>query len=474
MKNTSSFLAPSTETICAPATPDGKGGVGIVRVSGSKAKLIAQAITGSVPKDRTLEYSSFYDSEGLLIDRGLAVIFERPNSYTGEDILELHGHGGHYVQQNILATVLKHGARLANPGEFSERAFLNNKIDLIQAEAIADIISASSNRGAMLAAKTLNGEFSQHINMLLRELIALRVEVEASIDFSDENIDFITEKNVVKRLLAVSQQVEELVITGRQGAVLKNGLNVVIAGPPNAGKSSLLNVLSKEDTAIVTPIAGTTRDLLNERLIIDDIPINITDTAGLRATNDPIEQAGIKRAKTAILQADHIILVLDANDIKQNSRFCFKNLLPAEIANRPKLLEKTLIVMNKIDLSDTPEPKVSNVKLTFPEGFFDLTCIYLSAKESIGIENLKKEIKNRSGITDVTENIFVARERQLIALKDGLKLIKKAFDQLSNDRTLELIAEDLRLAQQCLSLITGDFSSNDLLGEIFSSFCIGK
>ena len=474
MKDTSSLVTPFTETICAPATPDGQGGVGIVRVSGPKAKIIAQAITGSVPKNRTLEYSSFYDDAGLLIDRGLAVIFESPNSYTGEDILELHGHGGQYVQQNILATVLKRGARLANPGEFSERAFLNNKIDLIQAEAIADIISASSNRGAMLAAKTLSGEFSQHINILLHELIALRVEVEASIDFSDENIDFITEKNVVNRLMAVSQQVEKLVITGRQGAILKNGLNVVIAGPPNAGKSSLLNVLSKEDTAIVTPIPGTTRDLLNEKLVIDNIPVNITDTAGLRATNDPIEQAGIKRARTAILHADHIILVLDANDIKQNSNFCIKELLPAEIATQPKLLEKTLIVMNKIDLLDASEPKVDNVKLEFSTSFFELTCIYLSAKESIGIENLKKEIKNRSGLTDVTENIFVARERQLIALKDGLKLIKKASDQLSKDRTLELIAEDLRLAQQCLSLITGDFSSDDLLGKIFSNFCIGK
>lgn len=474
MKNTSPLVKPSTETICAPATPDGQGGVGIVRVSGPKAKIIAQAITGSVPKNRTLEYSSFYNSAGLLIDRGLAVIFERPNSYTGEDILELHGHGGHYVQQNILATVLERGARLANPGEFSERAFLNNKIDLIQAEAIADIISASSNRGAMLAAKTLTGEFSQHINILLHELIALRVEVEASIDFSDENIDFITEKNVISRLLTVSQQIKKLVITGRQGAVLKNGLNVVIAGPPNAGKSSLLNALSKEDTAIVTPIAGTTRDLLNEKLVIDDIPINITDTAGLRATTDPIEQAGIKRAKTAILQADHIILVLDANVIKQTSNFRVIEMLPDEITNQPKLLEKTLIVMNKIDLSDAQEPKVTNVKLMLSNDFFDLTCIYLSAKESNGIEKLEKEIKIRSGLTDVTENIFVARERHLIALRDGLKLVEKASDQLSENRELELIAEDLRLAQQCLSIITGDFSSDDLLGEVFSNFCIGK
>ena len=474
MKNTQSPLAPSTETICAPATPDGQGGVGIVRVSGSKAKVIAKAITGAVPKNRTLEYSSFYDSAGLLIDRGLAVIFERPNSYTGEDVLELHGHGGYHVQQNILSAVLKHGARLANPGEFSERAFLNNKIDLIQAEAIADIISANSSRGAMLAAKTLKGEFSHRINILLDELIALRVEVEASIDFSDEDIDFITEKNVVNRLMAVSQQIEELIINGRQGAVLKNGINVVIAGPPNAGKSSLLNVLSKEDTAIVTPIAGTTRDLLNEKLIIDDIPINVTDTAGLRATNDPIELEGIERAKTAIQQADHIVLVLDANGIKQNLSFCIEDLLPTEIADQPKLLEKTLIVMNKIDLSNSPEPKITNVKLEFAADFFDIKCIYLSAKESIGIENLKKEITGKCRLIDVSENIFVARERQLIALTDSIKLVNKASNQLLTDCILELIAEDLRLAQQCLSRITGDFKSDDLLGEIFSNFCIGK
>ena len=474
MNDTSSLLASSIETICAPATPDGQGGVGIVRVSGPKAKLIAKAITGSVPKNRTLEYSSFYDSEGLLIDRGLAVIFEHPNSYTGEDILELHGHGGYYVQQNILITVLKCGARLANPGEFSERAFLNNKIDLIQAEAIADIIGANSSRGAMLAAKTLKGEFSQHINVLLKELIALRVEVEASIDFSDENIDFITEKNVVNRLATVSQQIEKLIINGRQGAVLKNGINVVIAGPPNAGKSSLLNVLSQEDTAIVTPIAGTTRDLLNEKIIIDDIPINITDTAGLRSTDDPIEYAGIERAKNAIEQADHIILVLDANDIKQTSSSSAEKLFPSEIANQPKLLEKTLIIMNKIDLSNEPKPKVTNEKMTFFKNVFDFKCIYLSAKESIGIENLKIEIKNKSQLTDVTENMFIAKERQLAALKDSLELIETASVQLAKNRTLDLIAEDLRLAQQCLGRITGDFKSDDLLGEIFSNFCIGK
>ena len=328
--------------------------------------------------------------------------------------------------------------------------------------------------GAMLAAKTLKGEFSQHINVLLKELIALRVEVEASIDFSDENIDFITEKNVVNRLATVSQQIEKLIINGRQGAVLKNGINVVIAGPPNAGKSSLLNVLSQEDTAIVTPIAGTTRDLLNEKLIIDDIPINITDTAGLRSTDNPIEYAGIERAKTAIEQADHIILVLDANDIKQTSSSSAEKLFPSEIANQPKLLEKTLIIMNKIDLSNEPKPKVTNEKMTFFKNVFDFKCIYLSAKESIGIENLKIEIKNKSQLTDVTENMFIARERQLAALKDSLELIETASIQLATNRTLDLIAEDLRLAQQCLGRITGDYRSDDLLGEIFSNFCIGK
>ena len=474
MKNTSTTIDPSTDTICAPATPDGQGGVGIVRVSGPNAKKIALTVTGAVPKDRSLRYSSFHNPSGLLVDQGLSVIFEAPNSYTGEDVLELHGHGGQYVQQNILTAVLTSGARLATPGEFSERAFLNNKIDLTQAEAIAEIINANSNRGAMLAAKTLNGEFSHQINTFLQELIALRVEVEASIDFSDENIDFISEKKVIQRLTTVSQQIEKLVLSGRQGALLKNGLNVVLAGPPNAGKSSLLNILSKEDTAIVTPVAGTTRDLLNQRVLIDDIPVNITDTAGLLATNEPIEKIGINRAKTAIEQADQIILVLDVNDAQLNENLCAEDLLPPEIANQPGLLEKTTLVMNKIDLSDSLKPRITTMRSTFSDEFFNINCIYLSLKESNGVEYLINEIKNKAGLTDVTENIFVAKERQLIALENSLKLIGKASDQLSKDCILELIAEDLRLAQQSLASITGDFRSDDLLAEIFSNFCIGK
>ena len=272
----------------------------------------------------------------------------------------------------------------------------------------------------------------------------------------------------------MSQQIEKLVLSGRQGALLKNGLNVVLAGPPNAGKSSLLNILSKEDTAIVTPVAGTTRDLLNQRVLIDDIPVNITDTAGLRATNEQIEKIGINRAKTAIEQADQIILVLDVNDAQLNENLCAEDLLPPEIANQPGLLEKTTLVMNKIDLSDSLKPRITTMRSTFSDEFFNINCIYLSLKESNGVEYLINEIKNKAGLTDVTENIFVAKERQLIALENSLKLIGKASDQLSKDCILELIAEDLRLAQQSLASITGDFRSDDLLAEIFSNFCIGK
>jgi tRNA modification GTPase len=443
------------DTIAAIATPPGQGGVGIVRVSGPLSHSIAKAVLGHCPVPRTAEYLCFRDTEGGVIDKGIALYFKQPNSFTGEDVLELHGHGGQVVLDLLLQQTIKHGARVARAGEFSERAFMNEKIDLAQAEAIADLIAAESEDAARAAMRSLQGEFSSNIHSLVEQIIQLRMYVEAALDFPEEEIDFLAEKTVAEKLLLIEQQVKTILQSAKQGCMLKEGMSVVIAGKPNAGKSSLLNQLAESESAIVTDIPGTTRDVLREHIQIDGLPLHVIDTAGLRDSEDVIEQEGVKRAWKEIEKCDRLLYVLDSKNGEQ---------FPEEIER--KLPEGTglSIVFNKTDLSGERNHVVEKE---------DCTEIFLSAKTGQGIELLRQHLKKCMGYERHTEGQFIARRRHISAINNASYHLNEAKKCLQNNNG-ELLAEELKLAQQELSSITGEFSSDDLLGRIFADFCIGK
>lgn len=449
------------DTITAIATPSGKGGVGIVRVSGSKAQTIAQSILKKALKPKEAHFGFFYDESDQVIDQGVAIFFKSPNSFTGEDVLELHAHGSPIILDMLLKRIVQLGARIAGPGEFSQRAFLNDKIDLVQAEAIADLIAASSTQAVASAVNSLQGEFSRKIDRLIGLLVKLRSLIEASIDFIEEEIDFLSNDKVIKQITKIIEQIEQVEKSAKQGVLLREGINVVIIGKPNAGKSSLLNCLSGRDTAIVTEIAGTTRDVLREYIHIDGMPIHIIDTAGLQESENIIEQEGIKRTWQEIEKADEILLIVDGVLTKEVDP---KKLLP-EFVGQLKHKSKLTIVKNKIDLTQE-KPRI--------EQHEDYKVVYLSAKTHAGIDLLKKLLKDKVGFADNAEGLFIARRRHLSALTKAKRLLNIAKLQAEESKEVELIAENLRLAQNALAVVTGAFTTDDLLKEIFSQFCIGK
>jgi tRNA modification GTPase len=442
------------DTIAAIATPSGNGGVGIIRISGRLVSEIAHQLTNKSLNPRTAQFSNFLDQDNSVIDSGIALYFPAPASYTGEDVLELQAHGGSIVLNMLLRRVLSLGARLAKPGEFTERAFLNNKLDLAQAEAVADLIESSTEQSVRSAQRSMQGVFSDQINNLVSELTELRIYIEAAIDFVDEEIDFLTDGVVENRLVSLVQRLEKIQQTAKQGRLLRDGMTVVLAGKPNAGKSSLLNALAGHDAAIVTDIAGTTRDVLRERIQLDGMPLHIIDTAGLHDSTNVVEQEGIRRAQEEIRKADKVLLLIDIRDTEPQA------LLDAI----PEGLDIST-VFNKIDLvNKQPEIQITESG----------TQIYLSIKTGAGMDLLIQHLKQSVGYNETAENIFIARTRHLEALKKGYELVQNALHQLQTTQASELIAEDLRQAQQALAEITGEFTSDDLLGKIFSSFCIGK
>ena len=447
-------MTPKVDTICAIASAIGQSGIGIIRVSGPLVKSIFKQILQTDLKPRYAYYGPFYDYEGAVIDKGVAIFFPGPNSYTGDDIVEFQGHGGASVLRKLLETITDSKVRLAEPGEFTKRAFLNGKMDLIQAEAVQDLIQSNSEESALSAVRSLTGEFSTKINELLSELISLRVFVEATIDFSDEEIDFLESHEVSSKLYALKKSLKDILNTATQGAILRDGIHVAIAGKPNAGKSSLLNMLTKQSSAIVTHIAGTTRDVLKETIHVDGMPVHIIDTAGLHNSDDVIEQEGIRRANMEIKNADIILLVYDSND----SEFDL-TILPDSVKDKPKIL-----VRNKIDLVGL-KPSVQKVD--------HVLDIAISAKNGEGVDLLQDALSEFAGLNATAEGVFLARKRHINAIEETLVFISNAIDQLKQGSS-ELVAEDLRQAGLQLSQITGEFSSDDLLGEIFSSFCIGK
>lgn len=456
-------MNPVRETIAAIATAQGRGGVGIVRLSGPIARQAGAAITGRSLTARHAHYGPFRDQDGLVLDEGITLFFPGPNSFTGEDVLELQGHGGPVVMDMLLQRCIELGCRLARPGEFSERAFLNDKLDLAQAEAIADLIEASSAQAARNALRSLQGAFSERVHSLTEALIALRIYVEAAIDFPEEEIDFLADGHVLKMLEAVQGTLSTVQREAGQGALLRDGMTVVIAGRPNAGKSSLLNQLAGREAAIVTDIAGTTRDILREHIHIDGMPLHVVDTAGLRDTDDHVEKIGVERALKAIAEADRVLLVVDSTSPEANDPFA---LWPEFLDHRPDPSKVTLI-RNKADLSGEPVALVAS-----DDGHVTLT---LSAKgDAHGLELLRDHLKACMGYEQTAESSFSARRRHLDALRHASEHLAHGHAQLTLAGAGELLAEDLRQAQQALGEITGAFSSDDLLGRIFSSFCIGK
>ena len=448
------------ETIVAQATAPGRGSVGIVRVSGPKAGEVAKALLKQDLKPRYAHYLPFFDRNDNVIDEGLALYFPGPSSFTGEDVLELQGHGGPVILDLLQKEITSHGIRLARPGEFSERAFLNDKLDLAQAEAIADLIDSSSEEAARSAVRSLQGAFSKRVNELVEELINLRIYVEAAIDFPEEEIDFLSDGKVQGDLDRVIDKLSTVFTEARQGSLVRDGMTVVIAGRPNAGKSSLLNALSGRDSAIVTDIAGTTRDVLREHIHIDGMPLHIIDTAGLRDSDDVVEQIGVKRAFDEIASADLVLLMVDSTTTSATNPH---DIWP-EFVDRLPAGEKITVIRNKVDLS-SEEAGVT-------EGEFPV--IRLCASTGKGVDNLRQHLKTLMGYTGTTEGSFSARRRHIEALEQARSYLSQGKEQLLGMGAGELLAEDLRQAQQALGKITGEFSSDDLLGRIFSSFCIGK
>lgn len=450
------------ETIVAKATPPGRGGVGILRISGNQAQLVASVVLGKIPKPRHAEYLPFLNEDGSLLDQGIALFFPNPHSFTGEDVLELQGHGGPIILDLLLNRVLTiPHVRIARPGEFSERAFLNDKLDLAQAEAIADLIDASSEQAAKSAMSSLQGVFSKKVNNLVEMLTNLRIFVEAAIDFPEEEIDFLSDGKIEGQLQAVIAQLNDVRKEAKQGSLLREGMKVVIAGRPNAGKSSLLNALAGRDAAIVTDIAGTTRDVLREHIHIDGMPLHIIDTAGLREANDEVERIGIERAWSEIAQADRVLFMVDGTTTNEIDP---EKLWPEFMQRLPDNVPVT-VIRNKADLTNEPlgYSEVNNYSL-----------IRLSAMTGNGIDILRQHLKDTIGFSATAEGGFLARTRHLHALENAAEHLNNGFTQLTIFHAGELLAEELRLAQESLSEITGAFTSDDLLGKIFGSFCIGK
>ncbi|MCP5141113.1 MAG: tRNA uridine-5-carboxymethylaminomethyl(34) synthesis GTPase MnmE [Gammaproteobacteria bacterium] len=445
------------DTIAAVATPPGRGGVGIVRISGPKAVEAARRIVGVVPPARTAIYRRFHDRAGHEIDDGIALYFPSPNSFTGEDVLELQGHGGPVVLDMLMAALGEIGIRPARPGEFSERAFLNDKLDLAQAEAVADLIDSASEAAARAALNSLHGEFSHRVTAMVDALIELRMYVEAAIDFPEEEVDFLADSGIATRLHDIEQKLQQTLASARQGTLLRDGMNLVIAGRPNAGKSSLLNALAGTDAAIVTDVPGTTRDVLRERIEIDGLPIHVIDTAGIRDSDDVVEQEGIRRTWREVERADRLLLVMDAREPMHVED---QQLL----ARIPPRLPVTLL-HNKIDLLERDIP--DDVDAERAE-------LWISARTGARLDRLREHLKNAVGYQPTGQGTFSARRRHLDALFRAERHLLDARERLEKSRAGELVAEELRLAQNALAEITGAFSSDDLLGRIFSSFCIGK
>ena len=435
---------PSDDTIAAIATPAGRGGIGVVRISGAQAPAIASRVLGVVPEPRHATHAVFRDARGEILDEGIALYFPAPHSYTGEAVLELQGHGGPVVMQALLGACLDAGARLAEPGEFTRRAFLKGKLDLAQAEAVADLIDAASREAARSALRSLSGEFSAAIRALQSRLIELRTLTEAMLDFPEEEVDHLHRDAAAARLVEVRRALDDVLSKSRQGSLLRAGIHVVLAGRPNVGKSSLLNRLAGEERAIVTPVPGTTRDALREPIQIEGVPLVMVDTAGLRASADIVERLGIERAERELERADVVLAVFDATQQKDELES-----LPAGALR--------IEVFNKIDLVPGFRP---------PAG-----ALAVSAKTGSGLERLRKAILEAAGWTSAGESVFLARERHLRALEFAREHLAAAAGE---SRRWEFFAEELRLAHAALGSITGEFSADDLLGEIFARFCIGK
>ncbi|WP_227871392.1 tRNA uridine-5-carboxymethylaminomethyl(34) synthesis GTPase MnmE [Novimethylophilus kurashikiensis] len=454
MKAPAKVPRPDEGTIAAIATAPGRGGIGVIRVSGRAAPDIAVTILGRCPSPRHATYIDFLDTDGSTIDRGIAIYFPAPHSYTGENILELQGHGGTAVLQRLLQRCLALGAKLAEPGEFTKRAYLNDKLDLAQAEAVADLIDASTDLAARSAMRSLSGEFSSHVHALRERLINLRMYVEACLDFPEEDIDFITEGGVIDKLESIRNELSLLSTTAKQGSILREGIQVVLIGQPNVGKSSLMNQLAGQDIAIVTAIAGTTRDTIRSEIQLEGVPIHVIDTAGLRETVDEVEIFGIQRTWRAAETAHIALILVDAtHGITENEK---------SILARLSGVPQQIWIHNKIDLvNSSPEIREVDGK----------THIFLSAKTGHGISLLKQHLLELAGWRAGTEGVFMARQRHLKALDGVSQSIENAKKNLNQ---AELLAEDLRLAQESLNEITGEFTSDDLLGEIFGRFCIGK
>ena len=438
------------DTIAAIATAPGRGGIGVVRVSGPRVPDIALAILGREPAPRRAQLADFKDAGGEIIDQGIALFFPAPHSFTGEQVLELQGHGGPAVLQLLLARCLKLGARLAEPGEFTRRAYLNDKLDLAQAESVADLIDAATTQAAKSAMRSLHGDFSREVHGLVDGLIDLRMLVEATLDFPEEEIDFLEAAHAREKLATVREKLEQVLHRAKQGSLLREGLQVVLIGQPNVGKSSLLNRLAGEEVAIVTPVAGTTRDTVREEIQIDGIPLHIIDTAGLRETADEVEKIGIARTWAAVDRANLALVIIDAARGLAAEDEAILRRLPAGLP--------VLRVFNKIDLvNDVPR--------------LDADGVHLSAKSGAGLDLLHDRLLEMAGWEQTGEDVFMARERHLRALKEARERLGNADQRWQQ---LELLAEELKLAQNALNAITGEFSSDDLLGEIFSRFCIGK
>ena len=473
---------PSTDkqpTIAAIATAAGRGGVGVIRISGSQLLPIAQAITGGkTPKPRTALYTDFLDEHGNAIDNGILLYFAAPASFTGEDVIELQGHGGQIVLQMLLNRCLQLGARIAEAGEFTKRAFLNNKLDLAQAESVADLIDASSQAAARMAVRSLKGAFSKQIHNLVDDLITLRMLVEATLDFPEEEIDFLEAADAQGKLAALQNELSTILSTASQGAILREGMNVVLVGAPNVGKSSLLNALAGDDIAIVTHIAGTTRDTVREHITLDGVPIHITDTAGLRETDDLVEKIGIERSEKAAQNADVALILIDPAEGINAATQAILDKLPSSLTrivihNKADLRhEAPSRVDNHIGSLKTSAARFSEAKTSADKTDTPATLINLSAKTGAGLDLLKQALLDTVGWQGESEGLFLARSRHIHALETAQRELDNA--ALCGNHQLELLAEHLRLAQNACSEITGEFTADDLLGVIFSRFCIGK